>query len=120
MITNCPGAERFKQPVPENVTCPRCRKELEIWSDEPNGPYGYSVPKERLWQGGFTHEGSQNSGRFTWREYSEVVGDPKAGYYNPLYYPNYSADNDRKIYQYNFDLRTLPSEWFEQFIVRLK
>ena len=34
MITNCPGAERFKQPVPENVTCPRCRKELEIWSDE--------------------------------------------------------------------------------------
>ena len=89
---------------------------LEIWSDEPNGPYGYSVPKERLWQGGFTHEGSQNSGRFTVREYSEVVGEPKAGYYNPLYYPNYSPDNDRKIYQYNFDLSTLPSEWFEQFM----
>jgi len=34
MITNCPGAERFKQPVPENIRCPRCNKELEIWSDE--------------------------------------------------------------------------------------
>ena len=35
MIVNCPGSKRFKQPEPENIKCPSCGKETEIWSDEP-------------------------------------------------------------------------------------
>ncbi|MDD5669586.1 MAG: phosphohydrolase [Candidatus Omnitrophica bacterium] len=34
MIQKCPGAEKFRQPVPEDITCPFCRKEVEIWTDE--------------------------------------------------------------------------------------
>ncbi len=31
----CPGAIRFKEPVPDDIACPFCGNELEIWSDEP-------------------------------------------------------------------------------------
>lgn len=34
MIEGCPGADRFKKPHPEEVECPFCREEVEIWSDE--------------------------------------------------------------------------------------
>lgn len=34
MISNCPGAERFKQPQPEIIKCPSCSGEVEIWTDE--------------------------------------------------------------------------------------
>ncbi|MEM3003882.1 MAG: hypothetical protein QXK96_01105 [Candidatus Bathyarchaeia archaeon] len=30
----CPGVSRFVRPKPESITCPKCRKALEIWSDE--------------------------------------------------------------------------------------
>ncbi|MFC1590324.1 HD domain-containing protein [Candidatus Omnitrophota bacterium] len=35
MISNCPGAQRFRQPEPEAMKCPHCGRELEIWTDEP-------------------------------------------------------------------------------------
>ena len=31
---SCPGSRTIRQPVPENVVCPHCNKEVEIWSDE--------------------------------------------------------------------------------------
>jgi len=34
MISNCPGAQRFKQPYPETIKCHSCLGELEIWTDE--------------------------------------------------------------------------------------
>jgi NMD protein affecting ribosome stability and mRNA decay len=34
MTEGCPGADRFKKPVPEDIACPVCGEELEIWSDE--------------------------------------------------------------------------------------
>lgn len=34
MIFSCPGSQRFKQPQPENIKCPHCGNEVEIWSDE--------------------------------------------------------------------------------------
>lgn len=34
MILGCPGSQKFKHPYPENINCPFCREELEIWSDE--------------------------------------------------------------------------------------
>ncbi len=34
MISDCPGAQRFKQPTPETITCWFCQGELEIWTDE--------------------------------------------------------------------------------------
>jgi len=34
MISSCPGSQRFKQPQPENVKCPLCGVEVEIWTDE--------------------------------------------------------------------------------------
>jgi len=30
----CPGAKLLRQPKPELTTCPYCREEVEIWSDE--------------------------------------------------------------------------------------
>ncbi len=30
----CPGSRLFKSPVPEDVPCPRCGEQVEIWSDE--------------------------------------------------------------------------------------
>ena len=34
MISECPGAKFFKQAEPENINCPTCSEELEIWTDE--------------------------------------------------------------------------------------
>lgn len=34
MISNCPGAQSFKQPKPEIIKCPSCAVEVEIWTDE--------------------------------------------------------------------------------------
>ena len=34
MIEGCPGAQQFKQPQPENVPCPFCGEDVEIWTDE--------------------------------------------------------------------------------------
>jgi ribosomal protein L24E len=34
MITGCPGASRFKQPIPESLLCRFCGEDIEIWSDE--------------------------------------------------------------------------------------
>ncbi len=30
----CPGAELFRQPMPQNIKCPICKTEVEIWTDE--------------------------------------------------------------------------------------
>ncbi len=30
----CPGARVVREPTPEDVTCPHCGHEVEIWSDE--------------------------------------------------------------------------------------
>jgi len=37
MIFGCPGSQRFKQPYPEIIKCPRCSGEVEIWTDEIKG-----------------------------------------------------------------------------------
>ena len=34
MIEGCPGSQRFRQPQPENIKCPFCGGEVEIWTDE--------------------------------------------------------------------------------------
>ena len=34
MIINCPGANAFKQPEPQDIRCPFCNYDLEIWTDE--------------------------------------------------------------------------------------
>ncbi len=30
----CPGAKAVREPMPEEVLCPSCGHEVEIWSDE--------------------------------------------------------------------------------------
>ncbi|MDP2938484.1 MAG: HD domain-containing protein [Candidatus Omnitrophota bacterium] len=34
MIFSCSGSEKFKKPQPENICCPSCAEEVEIWTDE--------------------------------------------------------------------------------------
>ena len=34
MPKGCPGATKFKEPVPDEITCPHCGGSIEIWSDE--------------------------------------------------------------------------------------
>lgn len=34
MIFECPGSKNIKRPTPENIKCPSCGEEVEIWSDE--------------------------------------------------------------------------------------
>ena len=34
MISDCPGAKRFRQPEQEIIECPRCKEDVEIWTDE--------------------------------------------------------------------------------------
>jgi HD superfamily phosphodiesterase len=34
MIAKCPGSQNFSQPKPENVACPFCSYDVEIWTDE--------------------------------------------------------------------------------------
>jgi DNA-directed RNA polymerase subunit RPC12/RpoP len=35
LIKGCPGAVTFRQVRPEDIVCPQCGNEVEIWSDEP-------------------------------------------------------------------------------------
>lgn len=30
----CPGVSKLVRPTPESITCPKCGRALEIWSDE--------------------------------------------------------------------------------------
>ena len=30
----CPGSQNFKQPKPDDIKCPFCSYDIEIWSDE--------------------------------------------------------------------------------------
>lgn len=34
MIFGCPGSQKFRQPQPENLKCPFCKEEIEVWTDE--------------------------------------------------------------------------------------
>jgi len=34
MTFKCPGASNFFQPKPENINCPYCSYDVEIWTDE--------------------------------------------------------------------------------------
>ena len=34
MAFKCPGSFNIRQPQPEEITCPYCKKKAEIWSDE--------------------------------------------------------------------------------------
>jgi len=34
MILSCPGADKFKRPEPNYISCPYCSAEVEIWTDE--------------------------------------------------------------------------------------
>ncbi|MCM8761544.1 MAG: hypothetical protein NC933_05390 [Candidatus Omnitrophica bacterium] len=34
MFFGCPGSQHFKVPYPDNIKCPFCGGEVEIWSDE--------------------------------------------------------------------------------------
>jgi predicted amidophosphoribosyltransferase len=34
MIIECPGSKIFKQPQPDNIACPYCHDDVEIWTDE--------------------------------------------------------------------------------------
>ena len=31
---HCPGTKLFREPIPEDVPCPKCGKEVEIWTHE--------------------------------------------------------------------------------------
>ena len=33
----CPGEEVFQSQIPENLICPKCGGEVEIWSGEKSG-----------------------------------------------------------------------------------
>lgn len=33
-IDFCPGSKKFRQPEPENLNCPSCGREVEMWTDE--------------------------------------------------------------------------------------
>ncbi|MBN1660660.1 MAG: hypothetical protein JXA93_19850 [Anaerolineae bacterium] len=50
MIRGCPGAIAFREARPEDIDCPHCGEEMEIWSDEPVARCshcGLYVSKER-------------------------------------------------------------------------
>lgn len=34
---HCPGSGSIRNPVPENIPCPQCGREVEIWTDEKKG-----------------------------------------------------------------------------------
>lgn len=36
-LFKCPGSQTLRQPIPENIECPFCGGEVEIWSDEAKG-----------------------------------------------------------------------------------
>ncbi|MDO8578966.1 MAG: hemerythrin domain-containing protein [Dehalococcoidales bacterium] len=35
--SHCPGSQSIRNPVPENIPCPQCGREVEIWTDEKKG-----------------------------------------------------------------------------------
>ena len=46
---SCPGSMNIRNPVPEDIPCPRCGELVEIWSDEKRARCshcGASVPRE--------------------------------------------------------------------------
>ena len=95
--------------------------EVLIWSDNPSGPFGYSVPSQLLWTGYFANDFTgSNIGDFTVREYSEVPGpDPdKADFYipGPFGQDHYYPDSTSKIYQYNLNCLSMTGQdaLFEQ------
>jgi DNA-directed RNA polymerase subunit RPC12/RpoP len=50
LIKGCPGAVTFREVRPEDIVCPQCGGEVEIWSDEPVArcrQCGFWVSKER-------------------------------------------------------------------------
>ena len=45
----CPGVSKLVRPTPESITCPKCFRILEIWSDEEEtrcGGCGVKVSRE--------------------------------------------------------------------------
>ena len=34
LFRGCPGAVNIREVTPEEITCPQCGEEVEIWSDE--------------------------------------------------------------------------------------
>lgn len=36
-IDGCPGADDIKNPKLDYVKCPKCREDVEVWSDEDSG-----------------------------------------------------------------------------------
>ncbi|MDD5423341.1 MAG: hypothetical protein WC592_08275 [Candidatus Omnitrophota bacterium] len=69
MIFECPGSQKFKHPQPENVTCPFCGKDVEIWTDEAEGTCDNCKNKVRRKEG-------QNC--LDWCKYAkECVGEDK-------------------------------------------
>lgn len=50
LVKGCPGAVTFREVRPEDIVCPQCGNEVEIWSDEPVAQCrqcGFWVSKER-------------------------------------------------------------------------
>lgn len=64
----CPGAQNFKQPKPENIKCPFCSYDTEIWSDETKT----TCPKCKK---KFTRKSEQSC--LDWCKYAkDCLGDP--------------------------------------------
>jgi DNA-directed RNA polymerase subunit RPC12/RpoP len=34
VFSECPGSKLIKQPVPEEIKCPFCQAEVEVWTNE--------------------------------------------------------------------------------------
>jgi len=64
----CPGAQNFRQPKPENIKCPFCSCDVEIWSDEVKA----TCPKCKK---EFMREGEQSC--LDWCKFAkDCLGDP--------------------------------------------
>lgn len=69
MIFECPGSQKFRHPQPENIRCPECGEEIEIWTDE----HEAVCPKCRKH---ITREGETAQGCIDWCKHAkECVGD---------------------------------------------
>lgn len=67
MTFKCPGSQVFSQPQPENIKCPFCDAEAEIWTDEVTA----KCPKCKK-----TVTREQGQGCLDWCRYAkECVGD---------------------------------------------
>ena len=51
MIFSCPGSIKFKQPEPQNVNCPSCGEEAEVWTDETETICSYCKSTVKLRKG---------------------------------------------------------------------